>query len=71
MAATRDAYQEVLVADGLDPITTEIGPAQGRVFFPAEDYHQQYLAKNPHGYDCASSTGVRLPSVDATVAEPQ
>jgi peptide-methionine (S)-S-oxide reductase len=54
VAATRDAYQDVLVAEGLDPITTEIGPADGRVFFPAEDYHQQYLAKNPHGYDCAA-----------------
>ena len=71
VAATRDAYEQVLLADGLDPITTEIGPAQDRVFFPAEDYHQQYLAKNPHGYDCASSTGIRLPSVAATVADVQ
>jgi peptide-methionine (S)-S-oxide reductase len=62
-AATRDAYEQALLADGFDAISTEIGEAEGREFYPAEDYHQQYLAKNPRGYDCASSTGLLLPPV--------
>src|SRR5215213_6408344 len=41
-------YGEELAARGLGPITTEIRPAP--VYYYAEDYHQQYLAKNPHGY---------------------
>ena len=46
--ASRDAYQARLAAAGFGPITTEIAPAGA--FFYAEDYHQQYLAKNPDGY---------------------
>ncbi|MFZ0322822.1 MAG: peptide-methionine (S)-S-oxide reductase MsrA [Actinomycetes bacterium] len=57
--ATRDAYQKALDAVRLGSITTEIQPAPP--FYYAEPYHQQYLAKNPHGYDCHSSTGVAFP----------
>jgi peptide-methionine (S)-S-oxide reductase len=46
--ASRDRYQEVLSRAGYGRITTEIVPAPE--FYYAEDYHQQYLAKNPHGY---------------------
>lgn len=49
-------YQERLEARGLGPITTEIIDAPA--FFYAEDYHQQYLAKNPHGYCGLGGTGV-------------
>src|SRR5438034_8490572 len=45
---SRDRYQEVLRAAHFDDITTEIRPAPP--FYYAEDYHQQYLAKNPGGY---------------------
>jgi peptide-methionine (S)-S-oxide reductase len=58
--STRSAYQDALTRAGLGAITTEVGPAPD--FFYAEAYHQQYLAKNPHGYDCHASTGVPLPS---------
>ncbi|MGB0873604.1 MAG: peptide-methionine (S)-S-oxide reductase MsrA [Solirubrobacterales bacterium] len=52
-------YQPVLTAAGYDEITTEIKDIElERDFFYAEDYHQQYLAKNPNGYRCASATGV-------------
>lgn len=61
--ATRDAYNDVLVAAGLDDITTQIEPAEGKVFWYAEDYHQQYLVKNPDGYDCHAHTGFHLPEV--------
>ncbi|MFP5342684.1 MAG: peptide-methionine (S)-S-oxide reductase MsrA [Candidatus Limnocylindria bacterium] len=57
--ASRDAYQERLTAAGYGPITTEIRPAD-RYFF-AEDYHQQYLDKNPRGYCPNHATGVTLP----------
>ncbi len=46
--ASRESYQASLTAAGFGEITTEIGPAAG--FYYAEDYHQQYLAKNPMGY---------------------
>ncbi|MEL6982087.1 MAG: peptide-methionine (S)-S-oxide reductase MsrA [Actinomycetota bacterium] len=46
--ASRDAYQADLAAGGFGEITTEIAPSAG--FYYAEDYHQQYLAKNPRGY---------------------
>ena len=45
---SRDKYQALLDGKGFGAITTEIGPAAH--FFYAEDYHQQYLAKNPGGY---------------------
>jgi peptide-methionine (S)-S-oxide reductase len=58
---SRDVYQEVVSARGFGPITTEIGPL-GDYYF-AEDYHQQYLAKNPHGYDCHANTGLAYPGL--------
>ncbi|MDP8905213.1 MAG: peptide-methionine (S)-S-oxide reductase MsrA [Chloroflexota bacterium] len=54
--ASRDAYQRALSAAGYGAITTEIADAPG--FYFAEDYHQQYLAKNPQGYCPNHSTGV-------------
>ena len=57
--ASRDAYQQRLTAAGFGQISTEIrdrGP-----FYYAEDYHQQYLAKNPRGYCPDNSTGVSCP----------
>jgi peptide-methionine (S)-S-oxide reductase len=56
---SRDAYQRRLTAAGYGPITTEILPAPE--FFYAEDYHQQYLAKNPDGYCGLGGTGVSCP----------
>ena len=57
--ASRDAYQAELSAAGLGQITTEI--RADVPFYYAEDYHQQYLAKNPGGYCPNHSTGVKLP----------
>ncbi len=54
---SRDNYQSALTAAGLGAITTEIG--SGVSFYYAEDYHQQYLAKNPAGYCGLGGTGVR------------
>lgn len=59
--ATRDAYSHALHERGLGPITTELAPAEGREFYYAEDYHQQYLFKVPNGYDCHANTGIALP----------
>ena len=59
--ATRDLYQGALDAEGIGAICTEILSAEGVTFYPAEEYHQRYLEKNPNGYDCHSSTGVRFP----------
>ncbi len=56
---TRDEYQRRLSAAGYGPITTEIVPAPE--FYYAEDYHQQYLAKNPAGYCGIGGTGVTCP----------
>ena len=53
---SRDAFQKQLTAAGYGPITTEITAAPE--FFYAEDYHQQYLAKNPAGYCGLGGTGV-------------
>jgi len=57
--ASRAAYQERLTAAGYGAITTEIRPAP--VFYFAEDYHQQYLAKTPGGYCGVGGTGVTCP----------
>jgi peptide-methionine (S)-S-oxide reductase len=57
--ASRDAYQRSLTAAGLGPITTEILAAPE--FYYAEEYHQQYLAKNPGGYCGLGGTGVSCP----------
>ena len=53
---SRDRFQSGLKAAGFGPITTEIRDAPE--FYYAEDYHQQYLAKNPHGYCGIGGTGV-------------
>ncbi len=52
-------YQPALSAAGYGEITTEVAPAPA--YYYAEDYHQQYLVKNPHGYRCHSATGVKVP----------
>jgi peptide-methionine (S)-S-oxide reductase len=57
--ASREAYARELANAGYGPITTEIVEASD--FFFAEDYHQQYLAKNPDGYDCHTATGIACP----------
>lgn len=59
--ASRAAYQKVLTGSGHGTITTEILPAEGRPFYPAEPYHQQYLDKNPAGYCGIGGTGVSCP----------
>jgi peptide-methionine (S)-S-oxide reductase len=62
--ATKAAYAERLAAAGYGPVTTEIVDAPA--FYYAEDYHQQYLAKNPGGYCGVGGTGVTCPvGVDA------
>ncbi len=55
------AYAKALVAAGRDPVTTEILDA-GEFYF-AEEYHQQYLAKNPGGYCGLKGTGVSCPGI--------
>ena len=57
--ASKAAYQKVLSANGYGPITTEIIAAPE--FYFAEDYHQQYLAKVPHGYCGLGGTGLSCP----------
>ena len=56
---SKGRYQERLSAAGHGPITTEIAPLER--FYFAEDYHQQYLAKNPNGYCGIGGTGVSCP----------
>jgi peptide-methionine (S)-S-oxide reductase len=58
---TRDAYQSELSKNAMPQIVSEILPAAGVTYWLAEEYHQKYLAKNPNGYDCHSSTGVAFP----------
>jgi peptide-methionine (S)-S-oxide reductase len=57
--ASKTAYEAVLKARGFGAISTEIRPAGA--FYFAEDYHQQYLAKNPDGYCGIGGTGVVCP----------
>ncbi|XP_051265952.1 mitochondrial peptide methionine sulfoxide reductase isoform X2 [Dicentrarchus labrax] len=57
--ASKDQYQKVLTEDGYGPITTEI--TEAKPFYYAEDYHQQYLSKNPDGYCGLKGTGVSCP----------
>jgi peptide-methionine (S)-S-oxide reductase len=62
LAAARQSmlgYQAELKSAGYDDITTEILPLE--TFYYAEDYHQQYLAKNPGGYCGLGGTGVSCP----------
>jgi peptide-methionine (S)-S-oxide reductase len=65
--ASRDAYQAELKRAGYGPITTEI--LEAPEFYYAEDYHQQYLAKNPWGYCGIGGTGVSCPAGVATAAK--
>jgi len=70
--ASRDAFQPVLADGGFGEISTEI--ADAGTFFYAEDYHQQYLAKNPAGYCGIGGTGMSCPvgiakSADRSKAE--
>jgi peptide-methionine (S)-S-oxide reductase len=58
---SQDVYQAVLTDEGFGDITTEIEPL-GEYYY-AEDYHQQYLGKNPHGYDCHANTGIAYPGL--------
>jgi len=55
---TRDAFQQTLNKAGYGAITTEVLPAPK--FYYAENYHQQYLAKNPNGYCGLGGVGLRL-----------
>jgi peptide-methionine (S)-S-oxide reductase len=65
--ASRSAFQQQLISAGFGPITTELLPAPE--FYYAEDYHQQYLAKNPDGYCGLGGTGVSCPvGVGATAS---
>jgi peptide-methionine (S)-S-oxide reductase len=57
--ATKETYQQQLSSSGYGEITTEI--AKAGPFYYAEDYHQQYLAKNPGGYCGLGGTGVSCP----------
>lgn len=57
--SVRADYAAALSRDGYGPITTEIAPLEA--FYFAEDYHQQYLAKNPGGYCGLGGTGVSCP----------
>ena len=56
--ATKVTYQGLLTAEGIGEIVTQIESADPHTYWIAEEYHQKYLAKNPNGYDCHSSTGV-------------
>ena len=65
--ASRAMYQEALRAAGRGEISTEILPAPP--FYYAEDYHQEYLAKNPRGYCGLGGTGVACPIGSGVAAE--
>jgi peptide-methionine (S)-S-oxide reductase len=64
--ASRSMYQERLSGAGYGEIQTEIVGPPATTFYFAEDYHQQYLDKNPHGYCPNHATGVTLPDGFAT-----
>ena len=61
---TRAIYQQALSAAGKGPITTEIAPLTA--YYTAENYHQDYLVKNPSGYCGLGGTGVKFPFVART-----
>ena len=63
-ASSQRVFQRELSGGGYDEITTEIAPLGH--FYYAEDYHQQYLAKNPNGYCPNHRTGVALPDLEVT-----
>ncbi|MEE4025525.1 peptide-methionine (S)-S-oxide reductase MsrA [Gordonia sp. PKS22-38] len=63
--ASAEKFGKVLADAGLGPIATEIAQlsqAGNGQFYYAEDHHQQYLAKNPHGYRCHAATGLHYPA---------
>ncbi len=60
--ASRDAYEAALVKAGRGAITTEIALAED--YYLAEDYHQQYLHKNPGGYCWIGGCGVSFPAIE-------
>ena len=60
--ATKIIYQSLLAAESIGEIVTQIESAEPHRYWLAEEYHQKYLAKNPNGYDCHSSTGVAFNS---------
>ncbi len=62
-ANTREIYNDELSKLGYGEIVTEIQDAAPHTYWPAEEYHQRYLEKNPNGYDCHSTTGVPFPVV--------
>jgi len=64
--ASKEAYEGALKAKGRGAVTTEIRDA-GPFYF-AEDYHQQYLAKNPAGYCGLGGTGVSCPAFSGAAA---
>ena len=57
--AAKAAVGDVITSHGYGTVTTEVAPLAE--FYYAEPYHQQYLAKNPNGYRCHSSTGLSFP----------
>lgn len=59
---SRGLFAAAIAERGYGDITTQILPAANFTYFEAEDYHQQYLHKNPNGYRCHSTTGLVLPS---------
>lgn len=65
---TRAAYQQALVKAGRGTITTEIAPLEN--YFSAEDYHQDYLKKNPQGYCGLGGTGVKYPGSNNAAPTP-
>ena len=58
---SQDVYQGEITPLGFGEITTEITPLGD--YYYAEDYHQQCLGKNPHGYDCHANTGIGYPGL--------
>ena len=58
---TRDIYEAELTKVGISEIVTEIQKVGEYKYWIAEEYHQRYLEKNPNGYDCHSSTGIKFP----------
>jgi len=65
---TRDTYQSALTAAGYGKITTDIAPL--KKYFSAEEYHQDYLVKNPNGYCGLGGTGVKYPVAGAATPMP-
>jgi peptide-methionine (S)-S-oxide reductase len=60
---SREIYNDVLKQEGFGDIVTEIQDSVPHKYWPAEEYHQRYLEKNPNGYDCHSTTGIAFPKI--------